>query len=229
MITQSLLLQLLLALAVITLVAAIVFILRGLGARGTLRRQAYDVGRQQARQRMQVAFTRALLALLLGFILFGVYGVFARPAPFFPAPTPLPPTPLPTPLPTATDTPADTPAPAPTATDLPVPPTVGSTPTSPIIAATQTATAVPTTVPTNTGFLTATVNSPLVGLYLRNEPGGTEEVELLPDGLVLILLEGTATANELEWQRVQAPSGNTGWVAIDYILYGTTRPPDPAP
>jgi hypothetical protein len=65
---------------------------------------------------------------------------------------------------------------------------------------------------------TAIVDSE-VGLYLRDAPGGTEEVELLPNGTVLILLDGQETVDGEEWQEVRAPSGNEGWVAVAFIEY----------
>jgi hypothetical protein len=65
---------------------------------------------------------------------------------------------------------------------------------------------------------TAVVNSPN-GLYLREAPGGTQEVELIPDGTILIVLEGREVVDGLEWQQVQTPAGNVGWVAVDFIIY----------
>jgi SH3-like domain-containing protein len=65
---------------------------------------------------------------------------------------------------------------------------------------------------------TALVNSPN-GLWLRESPGGTQEVELIPDGSVLILLPGREVANDSEWQQVRTQAGNEGWVAVDFIIY----------
>jgi hypothetical protein len=65
---------------------------------------------------------------------------------------------------------------------------------------------------------TAVVNSPN-GLWLREAPGGTQEVELIPDGTVLILLPGLETVDGTEWQQVRTPAGNEGWVAVEFIIY----------
>jgi hypothetical protein len=73
--------------------------------------------------------------------------------------------------------------------------------------------------PTNTPILpSAAVSSPN-GLWLRESPGGVQELELLPDGSVLILLQGLEIADELEWQEVRTPAGNVGWVAVEFIVY----------
>jgi hypothetical protein len=61
------------------------------------------------------------------------------------------------------------------------------------------------------------VNSPN-GLYLRDVPGGTTVVELIPDGSELLLLEGQASDAGIIWRRVQTPVGNVGWVAQEYLL-----------
>jgi hypothetical protein len=95
-----------------------------------------------------------------------------------------------------------------TATNTPAPPT--ETPTPSIT---------PFPSPTSTPDVdTAVVNSPN-GLWLREAPGGTQEVELIPDGTILVLLPGLETVNDLEWQQVRTPAGNEGWVAVDFIIY----------
>jgi hypothetical protein len=54
---------------------------------------------------------------------------------------------------------------------------------------------------------------------LRETPGGTQEVELIPDGTVLILLSGLETLDGTEWQQIHTPAGNEGLVAVDFIIY----------
>jgi hypothetical protein len=54
-------------------------------------------------------------------------------------------------------------------------------------------------------------------LYLREAPGGSQELELIADGTELILLEGGETVDDLLWRRVLTPAGNEGWVAADFI------------
>jgi hypothetical protein len=54
---------------------------------------------------------------------------------------------------------------------------------------------------------------------LREAPGGTEELELIPDGTELFLEDGLEAVDDLEWQLVTTPSNNLGWVAIEFIIY----------
>jgi hypothetical protein len=79
-------------------------------------------------------------------------------------------------------------------------------------AATATATITPTPEPS------AIVTAP-AGLYLRDVPGGTAELELLGEGTVLVLLPGRQTVDDLDWQEVRTPSGLEGWVAADFLDY----------
>jgi SH3-like domain-containing protein len=37
--------------------------------------------------------------------------------------------------------------------------------------------------------------------------------------MVLTLLPGRETVNGTEWQQVRAPSGNEGWVAVEFLNY----------
>ena len=197
----------LLVLAGIFVLAAVVSIAGALQARSRVANEPYGVGQQESRQTMQVAFVRTGVFAVLALIFFGVYGLSAAPddvlstepgAAFTPPPTftATVVTAAPSPTVTATPTAAVTTAPTPTAT------------LSPTETPTVTATPVPT----------AIVNSE-VGLYLRDVPGGTAEVELLPFGMVLTLLPGRETVNGTEWQQVRAPSGNEGWVAVEFLNY----------
>ena len=103
------------------------------------------------------------------------------------------------------------------------PPTGSSTPrllavspTSPV--ATLTPSPTPTPVPTDTPIvIIAVVNSPN-GLWLREKPGGTQELELIADLSEIIVLEGTDIAEGLEWRRVRTQSGQEGWVAVEFII-----------
>ncbi|MEW5989410.1 MAG: SH3 domain-containing protein [Chloroflexota bacterium] len=202
------------ALAGLCLLGALILFGRGFQARGRSVHQTYGVGRQEARQSMQVEFVRGLGLLFVGLILLGIYGLDLSPADLLPTPTP---TITPTVSPTATQPPATaTPTrPAPTLQETITPP---ATPTNPLLAPTATATITPTETATSAPT-TALVNSPN-GLWLREAPGGVQEVELIPDGSVLTLLPGRETAADgLEWQQVRTPAGNEGWVAVDYIIY----------
>ena len=57
------------------------------------------------------------------------------------------------------------------------------------------------------------------GLWLRDSPGGTRELELIPDGATLIVLGGSETVEDSGWQEVETVGGNTGWVAVEFIVY----------
>lgn len=202
----------------ICLLIALLFALRAVGARAVVNKQAYDVGRQEARQTVQIALARSALALFVGLILFAVYGLSFRPANLMASP-PVTDTPTVTATIMATATVTTTP----TMTPSPQPASPEASPTNPLLVPTATATLTPTVTATPEPT-TATVNSPVVGLFLREAPGGTQEVELLPDGTVLTLLDGRETVDGVVWQQVQAPSGNVGWVAADYIIYGNEEP-----
>jgi hypothetical protein len=75
-----------------------------------------------------------------------------------------------------------------------------------------------TVVATETRVLSsAIVNSPN-GLWLREAPGGTQEVELIAHETALELLQGLETADDIEWQQVRTPAGNEGWVAAEFLI-----------
>ena len=208
--------------AVLFGLAAAVSLVIALRARARTNSAAYGVGQQESRQLMLASLLRAGLFLLVALILAGVYGLSALPdeslavdpdtvelapdedpdAALAATATELAPTP--------TEEPSRTPA-APVQVTATLPPTAVPTDTpSPEPTATATATATP--VPS------AVVISE-VGLYLREAPGGTQEVELLPLGTELTLLDGLETVDEVEWQEVRAPSGREGWVAVPFIEY----------
>lgn len=201
-----------LVVASLLILGAIVSAFAALRARARMANAPYGVSRQRLRQSMQINAIRTAALLILALILFGVYGLRARPDEFLSTE----PEPDFTPPPDATATVAveeptavpDTPTPTvPPATATPTPPAPEATATSP-------PTEIPTITPTSEP--TAVVTSE-VGLYLREAPGGTEQLELLPVGTVLILLDGQETVDDAEWREVRAPSGAEGWVALDFI------------
>lgn len=204
----------LLALAGLCLLVALVFFRQGFQARGRSIRQTYGVGRQESRQAMQVNFVRGLGILFVGLILLGVYGLDLGPASLLPTPTSAPTVP-PTASPTVTQSPPTPTLPSPALQQTATP---AVTPTNPLLAPTATPTLTPTETVTSAPT-TALVNSPN-GLWLREAPGGIQEVELIPDGSTLTLLPGRETAADgSEWQQVRTPAGNEGWVAVDFVIY----------
>jgi hypothetical protein len=189
-----------------TILAALLFVWRGIKARSHLARHAYGVGRQEARQAMQVDFVRAVAAFFVSLILLGVFGLSPRPAEILPTPTPPSSTIL---------TPTATALPTVTATRQVVP-TLEPSPTGPSV--TETPTAMPTATAT-AAPQTATVSSG-VGVWLRAAATTeAEQLEWLLDGTVLTLLPGRQSAEGFEWQQVRTPAGNEGWVAVDFIVY----------
>ncbi len=201
-----------LVLASLMVLGAILSAFAALRARTRMANAPYGVGRQRLRQSMQINAIRTAALIILALILFGVYGLRARPDEILSTE----PDPAFTPPPDATATLAadeptatpDTPTPTlPPATSTPTPSAPEATATSP---PTETPTITPTSEPT------AVVTSE-VGLYLREAPGGTEQLELLPVGTTLVLLDGQETVDGDEWREVRAPSGAEGWVAVDFI------------
>lgn len=204
-----------LALAALSMLAALVSLVNALLRRNAMTNEPYGVGRQESRRAMLVAFIRAGVLAVFALILFGVYGLSARPDDLVST------EPQATFESTATESAASgtaaatatpTSEPTPTARTVTLPPAITSAaPTN-----TPAPTAIPTMTPTPVP--SAVVNSE-VGLYLRPEPGSTVELELLDNGDILELLEGRETVDDVEWQQVRSVSGNEGWVAVEFITY----------
>lgn len=132
-----------------------------------------------------------------------------------------------TPTPTATNT--STPGPTPTASNTPTltPTTTGTataTPTTtntPSPIPTETATPSPTATPLPTGTPTPTPHLGVViyayGLNLRAEPDPTSALlAFLPQATTIVLLDETATVNNVAWQAVLY-EGQPGWVLAAYL------------
>jgi hypothetical protein len=134
----------------------------------------------------------------------------------------VPPTQTPTPTPSRTPTPGATATftPSPTATATATA-TATDTPTQTATAtatATATDTATPTLTPTPTA-ITAVVRSPY-GLNLRTQPDRTAEiVAFLPNGTVVVVLDGQESNADGSWQQVQA-DGQSGWVLTSFLDSG---------
>lgn len=192
----------------VCLIGSAYFLIRGLFSRRDVPTKAYGVQQQEARHGMLVDFFRGGLLLMVALISLAVAGLgFLRPVQMVDVTsTPELPTKAPV-LASATAIPSMTPT-----ISTPV-----VSPTSPI----DTPTPIPTdtTAPTDTPVVpSATVNSPN-GLWLRESPGGTQELELIPNGTVLILIERIETVEGQGWQQVLTPAGNQGWVAVEFIEY----------
>lgn len=202
----------------LAVLAALFFGGRAVVRRGQPADYAYNVGRQQARQAVQIDLVRALAAIVVALIFLGAFGLTPRPVEPLISPTEVP-------LLENNNSPTEQPTLAPT--DLPSvvisTPTVETVPAEPSPQPTTgpTETESPTAVPTNTpppAADTAVVSSG-VGVWLRATPSTSgEQLEWLLDGTVLNLLDGQETADGLLWQQVQAETGLVGWVAADFLI-----------
>ena len=199
-----------LSLAGICALAALFFLVRGIRARLSRTQQPYGVAQQEARHDMQVNLLRAGFMLIITLILLGIYGLVSgeRGQDASPPPTPEVAATAATRA-TAEGTPEGTLA----------PPSATPTPSHTVLAATVTPTATATAEATSAPTVAvAVVNSPN-GLWLREAPGGTQELELIAHQTKLELLPGRQTAEDLEWQQVRTPNGNEGWVASDFLSF----------
>jgi hypothetical protein len=207
-------------LAAVTIVTALFFIGRAFLQRAHRARQPYGVGQQEIRRAMQVDFIRGFAAAIVGLLLLLVSGL-GEVAESAVSQPPVEPTGI---VETAPDTGTTTLTPTPTtivATGTPTPTPDESTAT-PTITTTPTATSQPEPE-------TAVVQSG-VGVWLRSAPSAdSEQLEWLLDGTVLTLLPGQQMGEEFEWQEVRAPSGQEGWVAVEFIIYDTDMEDEPEP
>ena len=202
----------LLVLAGLSILAAVIFILKGLGARSSASRQAYNVGQAEAKRSSQVNWIRASLVFLAGLIFIGVYAVIpvlSRPGASL--------------VPTST-APAITTEPV-SGDDNEIDPvevaTVAPAPTQPLSSPSPE----PTSAPTSTVAPSIATVSSGVGVWLRGSPSTSgEQLEWLLDGSTVTLLPGQETADDLLWQQVRTDAGVEGWVASDFLVVSEPAP-----
>jgi hypothetical protein len=200
-----------LSLAGLSLLGAAYFVLKGLGARSSINRQAYSVGQVEAKRASQVNWIRALFLFLTGLIFLGIFAVrpFLTGRGAAPEPTPA----IPTSDPNVTQ-------PIPTLTSAPPTPTIPQPTNAP-----ATPSAEPTIAPTPTATVTTATVSSGVGVWLRGSPGTAgQQLEWLLDGTVVTLLPGQETADDLLWQQVMTETGVEGWVARDFLAVNEPAP-----
>lgn len=194
----------LLSLAGLSVLGALYFLAKGLGARSSIHRQAYSVGQVEARRTSLLNWIRAGFFFLVALIFIGIFAVRPLLSGREPAPAPTPT------LPVATTAPAVVPPTTEAVATTPAQPS----PTVPAAAPTAEVTAAPTA---TTAPQTATVSSG-VGVWLRGAPSTTgEQLEWLLDGTTVTLLAGQQTADDLLWQQVRTAAGVEGWVARDFL------------
>lgn len=98
--------------------------------------------------------------------------------------------------------------------ETPVPPTETPTPTPE-----------PSPTPSPTPQIVF-VNSPVVGLYMRDEPSG-EIIVLLEDQTPLIIQGDPVSQDDIEWVQISTFDGQGGWVSRSFLT--TVTPPTPVP
>ena len=196
----------LLATGILFLLVGAFFLFQALTMRSSVGDLAYGVQKQEATLSTRINIARAVLFFILGLIVLSVFALI---------PSSNEEESVPTETPTAEQSPQPSTTSQPTRTATLVQETATASATVPSRTPFPTDTPEPTETP---ALPSAVVNSPN-GLWLREAPGGSQELELVPDGTVLILLAGRETADELEWQEVRTPAGNEGWVAVEFIEY----------
>lgn len=222
--TQPIIQIILLVIAAVLIIAAIIFVYQARHRHTRSNRAAYNVDRQQAHRAMRLNLLSALAAMVVGLVLFGIYFLLPDSSEAESAPVlTVEPSPAATLDRVETAVPATaTSIPGPTATATDLPPAVVSTLT-PIPTSPPSASSTPEPEPTATAVVpevlvkTAVVTSG-VGVWLRSAPSvDGDQLEWLLTDTQVVVLEGQATADEFDWQEVQAPSGNVGWVAVPFI------------
>lgn len=201
-------------LALISLVAAFVYLFRALGQKRRIARQVYSVGQVEMRRAMKIGFLRAIIIAVVGAVLLVAWSILLSvnaTAPIMSAEE------TPVPSPEFAATPTITPSLTPTEPRPSPSPTLDllTTPTS-----TETAVPSPTSTITPTPEPTTATVSSGVGVWLRATPSTDgEQLEWVLDGTLVILLPGQETGEEFTWQQVRTPAGNEGWVAVPFLVY----------
>lgn len=228
-------------LAGLAAIAAVIFIIRALVARSLSLKKVYGVARQNERQRMMLYAYYSVGLFILGLIFVGIGSLtllsrsdtedvieststIAAPVENVEAATA-----------TATSSAIVEPTIQNTAIATPLPVTGEESPTVEVPVATGEPTqadASPTAEPA-AGSLTptvaaevaspqeqttATVNSPIVGLYLRSVPSG-EILERLEDQAIVTVLDEQQTVDNIDWVKVVSGNGNEGWVAAEFLVF----------
>lgn len=192
--------------AALCMVGALYFLIVGLRSRSEVPESSYGVERQEVRHIVLASYFRSGFFFCLALILVAILSIGNYPEPTVQENK------------TLTDpgvsTPVDNDAILQTATTT-TDPAAKPSPTSPVPTLTPTTT--PTPIPTDTPIVVIAIVTSPNGLWLRESPGGTQEVELIADGTELIVLNGNEVAEDIEWQLVRTPSGLEGWVAAEYI------------
>jgi hypothetical protein len=206
-------------LAFVSLIAVVFFFGRAFTLKMQASKQTYGVGQFEKTREMKLDVMRGVGAAILGLIFLAAFGIMPRSSETVSESAE-------TPVPAMTATLVITPSPTVTAIVIPTmePGTAVIFPTSTpdsVIAPDDSPTAIPTIAPATAtaapAVKTAVVASG-VGVWLRDAPTvNSNQLEWLLEGVILTVLDGQQTADELDWQEVRTSDGVEGWVASDYI------------
>jgi len=207
----------LLVLAFIFALGSAAMLVRGLRARSGMSSRAYGVERQEMRHEMIMSFSRGAVLLLIALIVFAIYGLLPKVEAIGSDVTATPTT---TGRPTAAAQDTREPSPSLTASNA----TEAATPFASWTPSEEDSIEIePTVTVTKSLQATTAVVDSFNGLWLRSAPDPeSDQIELVPDESELIVLRGREPSDEPEWQQVRAPSGNEGWVFMQFIVYKTT-------
>ncbi len=204
----------LLVLAFIFALGSAAMLIRGLRARSSMNSRAYGVERQEMRHEMLVSFSRGAVLLLVALIVFAIYGLLPKVDEIGSDVTA---TPIPAGRPTAAAQDAKVPSLSLTASNAtePLTPFASRTPSEEDSIEIE-----PTLTATRSLQATTAVVDSFNGLWLRSAPDPeSDQIELVPNESELIVLRGREPSDEPVWQQVRAPSGNEGWVFMQFIVY----------
>lgn len=210
-------------LAFVSLIAVVFFFGRAFTLKMQASKQKYGVGQFEKTREMKLDVMRGVGAAILGLIFLAVFGIMPRSSDTVAESVET------TPMPAMTATLVITPSPTVTAIVIPTmapgtavifPTSTPDSITAPIDDPTA-PTAIPTIAPATATPAptekTAVVASG-VGVWLRDAPTvSSNQLEWLLEGVILTVLDGQETADELDWQEVRTGDGVEGWVASDYI------------
>lgn len=208
-----------LAFAVICFLGALIYLLRGLGARSQKNSQSYNFGRQETKNSMLRGFLMSLIMLLLGVICIGIY--LLRP---FGGDEPEA---------IIDNVPTTAPVVQPTQQLVPEQPTLPSTLPLPVLLPTQTPPPTKTPSPESeepVGEEPAPAEEAPpalqqvrvaieVGVNLRSGPTVLQDnvIEWVRVNDLMEVFPGTENADGYDWQEVRTEAGNIGWVAVNFI------------
>jgi hypothetical protein len=117
--------------------------------------------------------------------------------------------------------------PTPTVIRLTAPASAVPSPTSPLASPTPIPTFTPRPTPDvsvapdeiTVGYYAEVANTDGIGVSLRGGPStDSSRILTVPEGMILLVVDGPREANNFFWWQVQLDDGSEGWVAGDFII-----------